>query len=391
MKKEIMEKLLLHCVGIRCRALTTAEIEQLSEDDWNEVIKQANLHRITSMLCNYIKTLDPDMAIPDAVRNELQEIYLCNSLDNVQRFHNLSNVLELLQDNGISVIILKGGILAGNVYQSLALRPMNDIDLLVKSEDMSGLDEIFTHLGYTKLSTPFSEERTHLMKHRTYIKRTKDAEMTFKFDFHIRLFEIPKLNPWENAAQVKVGTAEAFTLDTEDLLLHLCIHLDKHIKNQEIRLIWWHDIAEILHSYAKDIDWDYIIKMIQIHNVEKSFCRILHATAEWFDIDIPANIIKQPEAEALLLNDMVFPTYTIDQQKSREVLKPLVAISRTPVIRDKIYIVFRGLFPPRDFLAKRYSVSRPGLIYFYYPFRMVQCGLKAIKILHRLPAYLKNK
>lgn len=390
MNKEIIDKLLLNCVGIRCSELTPGEIEQLSGDDWDEIIRQSSSHKITSILCNYIKTLNPDIAIPFAVKKELQEAYLCNSLDNVQRFHNLSDVLSFFQDNGISVIILKGGALAGNIYQSLALRPMDDIDLLVKSEDIHKVNKLFAQLEYMKISSPFSEDHSHAIRHDSYVKRSKDADMVFKFDVHTQLFEIPGFDPWENASPAKVGSVDTFTLSMEDVLLHLCIHLDKYLEAQESRLIWWHDIAEILSSYEDELDWEYIIQVIQKYGIGNPVRRILRATAEWFDISIHENIVDRPESNAILADDMLLPTPAASGNKSM-VLSPLIALFRIPFIQNKLHFIFRGLFPPRDFLAQRYSISKSKLIYFYYPFRMIQCGIKSLKMLHQLPAYLKSK
>ncbi|MCP4365035.1 MAG: nucleotidyltransferase family protein [Planctomycetes bacterium] len=49
------------------------------------------------------------------------------------------------------VILLKGAHLAQVVYSNIALRPMGDIDILVKKNDLPKAKELLLELGYTPI------------------------------------------------------------------------------------------------------------------------------------------------------------------------------------------------------------------------------------------------
>jgi len=78
----------------------------------------------------------------------LQSAYYRNTASNTLLFGVVQKVLQACHRQGIAVIVLKGAALAETVYPHPAVRPMGDIDLLVRPEAVQAMDDALTALGY---------------------------------------------------------------------------------------------------------------------------------------------------------------------------------------------------------------------------------------------------
>ena len=145
-KKEV--ELLLHFLSIRTDETKVGKFGQLSNSDWDDIIQQSVRHGVAPLLYQRLKTLNPSANITASIVQRLREIYLRSAWENTRLYHELSKVLSLLQNDGIPVIVLKGAALAETAYQNIALRPMGDVDLLVKKEDLYRTEITLLSLGY---------------------------------------------------------------------------------------------------------------------------------------------------------------------------------------------------------------------------------------------------
>jgi len=390
------DEFLFYYIGIKSHEIEAAEFEQLSADDWDGIIQQADRHRVIPLLYHHLRLLGLDALIPADSKEELQETYLHVSWRNTKKYHELSKIIGLLRYNGIPVILLKGIALAELVYESIALRPMTDIDLLVKHEDIWKTDKVLSQLGYESniyLSSESYEQRIEHVNYKSW-RYSINVPPTL-VDVHTRIAELPNLDPWANASRVTIASTDMLMLGAEDLLLHLCAHVHSDLHRfGEGRLLCWYDIAAVLKHYGKEIDWDYVIQITQEHQFGKAFHRILRATIEWFDVHVPAEVFQQfvDDSLPISISDVLYPPFAVPDPKVVLFLSSVSAISEISSVRGKIHYVFRVFFPRRKFMVQRYPISRPSLVYFYYPLRIIQGSLIAAKtLLFRLSGYLKSK
>lgn len=388
MDRKQIDELILYCLVTKDDEATKAtRFEQLLINDWEEIILRSAKYRVGPLLYSRLKT---DGYIPAEVMRRLKRIYLANAMKNVKLYNELSKLLTMLQDDGISVIVLKGAAIAEAVYQNIALRPMSDIDLLVKGKDVWGVDGALLQLGYKSPTCLFSKWYAQWIQHIVYNKRM------FRIDVHPnRIFEMPNLDLWINASPVEIASADALILGPEDFLLHLCTHLDRHLHSDGISsLIWWHDIAELLKHYQKDLKWDYVIKTAKEHKVQGCVCRVLHVINSWIDGCIPADVLGQfkSNSDIISIGDVMDSSgISMARQDQNKELDPTLSfMSKIPRIHDKIHYLFIAIFPCREFILCRYSVAKPELVYFYY-FRHIGEIVKRIaKALYRI-LFQKNE
>ena len=166
---------------------------------------------------------------------------------NMRMVAQLVEVLDALGSRGIEPIILKGAALALTVYEEPSLRPMRDLDLLVRVDALAGAREALLQLGYATQGGPATRwEEENLLAH--LIDLTAPGRLPV--EIHFRLF--PRAQPlfpeeervWDRAAPFSVEGRKALRLAPSDELMYLCGHLRKHAQS-EYRLVWFCDIAAL--------------------------------------------------------------------------------------------------------------------------------------------------
>jgi hypothetical protein len=250
--------LLPHFVGIE---LSVAPQDQLAQalqlTTWAEIIADAEEHGLNPLLYTSLRATAAPL-LPK-VKRELQSLYLRHRHANQVRAGVLAEILSDFQRADIEVLVLKGAALAHLIYPEPGLRPMRDIDLLVKKTDARHAQSLLAELGF---DAPLPRGSTLPDKHLLAAK-LKTAGLSVSVEIHHNLFsrgfpaslEIETLTSPPLAFNLNGVTA--YTLGYEDMLWHLCCHAIGIIY-QPLRLIWVADIVGFAKCFANEINWERI-------------------------------------------------------------------------------------------------------------------------------------
>src|SRR5207245_416710 len=119
----------------RIRALVRQSI------DWGYVLGIGRRHGVLPLLYWHLSKIWPD-AVPKAILKQLRDQFQQNTLHNLFLTGELLKLLNLFQTHGIRAITYKGPTLAMGAYGNLALRQFNDLDLLVRKNDIPKAREL---------------------------------------------------------------------------------------------------------------------------------------------------------------------------------------------------------------------------------------------------------
>jgi hypothetical protein len=204
-------------------------------------------------------------------------------------YNELGKVLGILRQHSIPVIALKGAHLASAVYRNITLRPMGDIDLLVKQADLLMVHDILAEQGYVS-----SKEETDCSQEHLPSYRKKDSiiiEMHFNIvppPFSDRV-DVEKL--FTRAQTCFIEGIEVPSLCPEDLLLHLCMHASYHHGfNNGIMPLF--DISTAIEHYAEDLDWKQVLSRSKEWGVSKCVYLSLFLAKKFAGTAIPEQIMK---------------------------------------------------------------------------------------------------
>jgi hypothetical protein len=233
----------------------------LPEADWTELVDLAQKHGVTPLLHRGLKARYADLEVPAPIQSRLRDAYRAAGIRNTRLFARLHGILKRFRDAGIDVVVLKGAHLAELVYEEVALRPMADVDLLVRAGDLRAATRLLREFGYEQPG----QEGSGSPRHQEPIQEHMEIESFRKpggllLDIHYSVF-IPGQadkasieSVWCRVRAVRIGGAEALVLSPEDLLLHLCVHAALN-HGFDVRLVNVCDVPMVVDRYGDSFDW----------------------------------------------------------------------------------------------------------------------------------------
>jgi len=223
---------------------------QLDAAGWQAFLAEASRHGVAALA--YRSLADGGHA-PQHVVQALESHYLKNRLRNLRLYAHLFAVLEGLAAQAIDVVVLKGAFLAQAVYEDAALRPMSDVDLLVRPQDLERAARAMRALGW--LQSPPVPEGGHQLP--TFELAGVQVDLHWSIEDDAAPFRVDGGGLWQRAVPARLSQASALALSAEDLLLHLCLHtaynhgwlqFDGGLRQMA-------DIAVVVRHHEATFDW----------------------------------------------------------------------------------------------------------------------------------------
>ena len=279
-------------------------------------------------------------------------------------YGELRRIVAALNDDGIPAIALKGIFLAEIVYGNIALREMNDIDLLVPENQVVATTATLSTLGYP----PRTHDSAVIMHLPRFIKpNAAGVEVHWAITRPDRHYSIPVEVLWKRAVPVSIAGTMTNGLSAEDLLLHLCLHTSyQHQFTFGLRPFC--DIAETIRHYGADLDWQELSQRGEERQWKKGVYLSLLLANDFVDAGVPVTILRDLRPQDL--------TQTVIKTAREQVFTDKTfAISVHPnlakVLRDDkkkagIMELLRNVFLPREVMANMHNLdpTSPKLYFF---------------------------
>jgi hypothetical protein len=338
--------------------------------DWDPLLAIARAERVGPLLDRALRGRD---FLPAALLDAFHMDYRTTALRNRLLLDALAAVLRALADAGISVIVLKGAALIALVYREPALRPMVDVDVLVHAADRLEARAVLERLGYA-----LSRAETRpgvLTAHESEIELRKPGPHGAAVDLHWSLFDSPHHQYrvdmawfWRTAEPATIGGAPARVLGPVAQLLHLSGHLVLH--HQGRGLLWWHDLAEVVHTDGARLDWDTLLAGAREFDLQLPLRRVLVELAAHWEVPVPAPVLERLRTE----------------HPSRAEARLVAQLGTRPAAGRRFWIDLAGmrswrsrwqfaaanLLPSAAYMRRRYGVRHTLLLPLYYPYRWLR-------------------
>jgi hypothetical protein len=337
---------------------------------------------------------------PPALETELQAAYRENALRNTALFCKRDRVLRELRNDGLDVILLKGAALAESVYGDIALRPMIDLDLLVRPRDASAVLQRLAGEGYLLVkpremiavlkrltragystSLDLEPRASPPLEYENEIAVFKPGNTRYCFDVHWSLFYSlyyrHKMQPeaqseaqsewfWSTTMPIDATGTPARMLGPEAQVLYLAAHL--MLNHRGRGLMWWQDVGEVVWTFRGRLDWRVLCERAQACNLVLPLQCVLLDLVEHWHLPIPIAAVEQLRAlRPSLREQQVYARLTIEHPSALHYFwSDLVGMPDWP---GRLRYVGRKLFPSAAYMRWRFALPRPWLLPFAYPYR----------------------
>ena len=359
-------------------------ISPVGEINWDRFIPLVNYHGVGGVLFYWVRKLGLEKSLPLDVYRDLKDVY--ESFSHIWEDHKevFKKIIMRFYEKGIEVILLKGAQLAHTDYPHFSLRPIEDIDLLVRRSNRSEIIRLMLEMGFSLYETNQTCDKFFLKK--TSKRHRKETNIPIFIEVHsslqtpIRLnrsFRIDMDEFWNGSQEKAAVGFPSLQLCPTYNLIYLSAHLSHHYFS---RLIWVYDIALLIHLHREEIDWERLEDLCGRMKVKSPLYHCLTLCRDFFQIPIPEKVLKglssswgRRKVGQFLIRRNLWPP-----EKSR--------MSRFGQFLIKIFVVDSWmetilwfLFPTRDWMKRTYSLQTTHKIYPYYLLHPVLHLIKSLK------------
>jgi hypothetical protein len=230
--------------------------EYTSNLKWDSFLQLTLHHRVYPIVYLKLNQIGSSL-IPADIMENLRYQYNSNILKMMQLTKEMNNICGKLSDNGIRTILLKGPILAIQLYGDMSHRTSKDLDILLDEEEVERAEEVMTRLGYEAEDKPILN---HDWKRKTHHLSFTHKEHSVQVEIHWRLNPYSRGSHsfnqlWGRKNTVHLLNQSFYCLGNEDLLYYLADHGSRHAW---FRLRWLMDIDRLIPKMNSEKMQDYV-------------------------------------------------------------------------------------------------------------------------------------
>lgn len=279
--------------------------------DWPRLLALGDRHGVTELLVTPLTRGVLPIPVPADVTQLLATRQLEVTGLNLGRLTQLTQLLALLERNGVRGAAFKGPTLAAVTYGHLGCRLSNDLDILVDQTTIQKARDLMIADGY--LPPPRRRRRAGSLTRGVYPAAGRDDTLwpsqpnRVPVDVHVQFaywtlgMRLASSDLLDRAVTASVAGQAVRTLCPEDLLLVLAIHGMMH---------GWGTlrcVADIDATVERVVDWDAVIARAQTARMRRPLWVALLVAHRLMRTELPAAILASAsrDAQAMTIVDGV--------------------------------------------------------------------------------------
>lgn len=370
------------------RGADLATVAPLSREDqvWETIIRDATAQDLLPLLSRYLKASDVSRRPPAALLDQINENIVGLVARNVLLAQELASILEAFEAREVACVPMRGLALAELLYGDIAARPMGDLDLLVRKEELQGVATILKGLGFREL-----DHRPGFARAFSYaLEFFKDRHGWVIVEPHWTIAYPPFVDRvdmeavWKRCKRGRIVGVETWLLDPVNLLVHLCLHLIH--QGEHVPLLWFYEIDRLIRQENAALDWAEVSRLARQSGLELLLAEALGQVKVLFESPIPEHVLSQLRAQRA-----PHRAWVVGRSLESRVLGLLAGGSRMDGceefamfftlkgFRAKLRYALALLFPSPEFMLRRYRGSTRKQLGLWYVARVMHLSWEGLK------------
>ncbi|MDD5765567.1 MAG: nucleotidyltransferase family protein [Candidatus Marinimicrobia bacterium] len=323
------------------------------------LIKKCNYHQVLPLVYYYREELQKQFPVLSEDFFRQARTYSVFNATRVMVYENfLAELDKKLSERQIEYRILKGLVMASELYPASYLRAFGDLDIIVKPESITRLNDVLTDLGFQLSEDLYSVFPESIIRKysfaRHYIRSTAtniavDVHLNLSGKLHAFQFDIEDF--WKNSRSVKIGGRSYPTFSNEYLTVYLLYHAFKH---HYFKLMWLIDFFKVMDTPTLDVgEFERLIVEYKMEKLWRIFIRICDEIFGQLPVSAASPfLVKYSPIDSRHINagSVLRGVQPYSPSKARIIL-PMVYLSG---FGRKTRFLFRQLFPPREVIRDFY-------------------------------------
>jgi Uncharacterised nucleotidyltransferase len=354
--------------------------------NWDSVFRAAEMHALIPLV--YRTLSSGSVMAPSGFVERLRSHALKIAGRNAVLKRELVRTLQLFERQGIQTIAYKGPVLAERLYGNISLRYFDDLDLLLREQDILKAKDLLLKQGYRPkkdlAGLNAAQEKAFLEFHYTYdfISRNSGHQLEIHWKIVPKTFslDLDYEGIWNRSLRVAFEGLTVGVFSPEDLLLILCVGGTKHVWKRLSRIV---DIAQTLRLHP-DLDWEQTLSHAKKAGAERILLVGISLASILFEEPLPSSIQLQTEQDPIVKSltkriiDGIFsaPPGPAAVVQPEDQFQPMHVFIRERFVDRFSYCLRLALTPS---VGEWSVIALPRYLYFlYYPLRPVRLVCKGI-------------
>lgn len=355
---------------------------------WEEIIGDAAQQGLLPILYRWLKTSDSHY-LPSALRlDQIKEGVVGVAARNVVLAQELVSILQAFQVRQVACVPVRGLALAELLYGNITARPMGDIDLLVRKENLQEVAAILKGLEFGELDRRFGFAQTFSYT----LEFFKDQRGGVIVEPHWSITYPPFVDRvdmdavWKRCVRGRVVGVDTWLLGRADLLLHLCLHAIH--QGRSTPLLWFYEIDRLLRHELTALDWRQVVFIARETGLELFLTEVLGKVKDLFGSPIPdivlselGNRLASHSARAIGISMERLMAHLLAADSCLDGREEFVLLFTMKGLRAKFRYALTLLFPSSQYMLLRYGLTSRRQLPLCYLARVVHLcweGLKGI-------------
>jgi len=370
-------RLLLHL----WRGLTdTGDLGEI-EENWQSLVAACDYHQVSPIVFHRLQSHGGRLLAPQ-VLEQLRARFYRISAYNHRLALLLVQLIRQLEEQQIPCLALKGPTAALAVYGDLSLRQYEDIDIMVRPEDVAKSVEMLFSRGFQPAMDHGERYKDVKLYHEITLQSPDES---YSVDLHWQLappfastFGPNSSELWNRAAKLHLAGGEVPVLCREDLFMALCQHGTRH---RWWQLKWLFDVSELLRHPAT-INWSRIEDVIKTYPMARQTASLAAVLAhELLGIQIADDVEKllEPDKRTRTVARTIRDEFLANGRTNGSAHDTLLGLEQRPLARAK-YMVVEGIqYPVREVL---FTITAKDLEFVQLPekFRLLYYFIRPIRL-----------
>lgn len=241
--------------------------------DWAWIVRIAGPHKVAALLAARVEACGGGELVGAAIAAQLADIRRDAAARAEVAEHTLARLADVFAAASIPFFVVKGSLLAHQVYGDARLRRFADVDIVVHHADVARTEAALTGLGYrpggieeilSPAPPPSTPERAHaLALTRRFNARQllafswypPNGHTLFPVDLHWHVaparLRVSEAALWAETATARLGATDLLTFNRAAALIHLAVHATTSLFSG-FRLMHLCDVGWAAHAFAAD-------------------------------------------------------------------------------------------------------------------------------------------
>ena len=378
MQLSTSEKILIYSSKIN---LSANELELINESlgkvaDWEQLALLLVKRGIAPMLYAKRELLAVWAETPETFRYAIESAYSSTLMRSMVLYNAFAEVLTaaLALPQALVIIPLKGVYLSEWLYTDIALRMFSDIDILVKPQDAEVVLELLRQLGYKEAASEgvseFTDQHEEIVHYRPMVRGAVSVEVHVKLHRSSKRYAIKTEAVIESSYKSTLCGMSVHVLELHDLIIHTCVHIDKHFRGGDMGFRSFTDLVNLLEVHSSALNWENLLQRCEMHSCTNTVMGYIVLVSEFYSIILPTDITTKFNSLVTESDKKLFLHYLHGGKlQPSQINSHLNNISNIKELHIKIIYLWEIIFPSRAFIKSKFRLKNNDSVCFYYFYR----------------------